>query len=116
MGVTAVQSSHSIDILAPGVSKQSLIVALMEWLPQGHEDSAILCIGDRGRWPGNDFELLQHPLSLSVDQTSSDPDTCWNLAPPSSRHVDACLYYLRHMKVRVGGFRLSGLADRRRPQ
>ena len=116
VGVTAVQSSHSIDILAPGVSKQSLITALMERLPQSHEHSAILCIGDRGRWPGNDFELLQHPLSLSVDQTSSDPDTCWNLAPPSSRYVDACLYYLRQMKVHVGGFRLSRLADRRRPQ
>jgi hypothetical protein len=116
VGVTAVQSSHSIDILAPGVSKQSLITALMERLPQSHEHSAILCIGDRGRWPGNDFELLQHPLSLSVDQTSSDPDTCWNLAPPSSRYVDACLYYLRPMKVHVGGFRLSRLADRRRPQ
>jgi hypothetical protein len=115
-GVTIVQSSHSIDILAPGVSKRSLITALTERLGQHHRHPTILCIGDRGRWPGNDFELLHHPFALSVDQTSQDPLTCWNLAPPSSRHVDACLYYLGRIEADAGAFRLSGLADRKKIQ
>lgn len=111
-GIQIVQSTHSIDVLAPGVSKRSLLTTLTERLRQNHRNPAVLCIGDRGRWPGNDFELLQHPFSLSVDQTSQDPLTCWNLAPPSSRYIDACLYYLHHFKVASGAFRISGLAGK----
>jgi len=111
-GVQLVQSTHSIDVLAPGVSKRSLLTALMDRLRQIHRDPAILCIGDRGRWPGNDFELLQHPFALSVDQSSQDPSTCWNLSPPSSRYVDACLYYLRHFEAEPGAFRITGLAGK----
>lgn len=108
-GVQIVQSTHSIDVLAPGVSKRSLLTVLMERLRQDHRNPAVLCIGDRGRWPGNDFELLQHPFALSVDQSSLDPSTCWNLAPPSSRYVDACLYYLRHFELNAGEFHITGL-------
>ena len=111
-GVQLVQSTHSIDVLAPGVSKRSLLTLLMERLRQDHRNPAVLCIGDRGRWPGNDFELLQHPFALSVDQSSLDPSTCWNLAPPSSRYVDACLYYLRHFELKAGEFRITGLAEK----
>ena len=111
-GVQLVQSTHSIDVLAPGVSKRSLLTTVMERLRQNHRDPAVLCIGDRGRWPGNDFELLQHPFALSVDQSSQDPSTCWNLAPPSSRYVDACLYYLRHFEAATGEFRITGLAEK----
>mgnify|MGYP001166139494 CR=1 FL=1 len=114
LGVQIVQSTHSIDVLAPGVSKRSLLTRLTERLRQHHRDPAVLCIGDRGRWPGNDFELLQHRFALSVDQTSQDPATCWNLAPPSSRYVDACLYYLRHFEVDSGAFRITGLAENSR--
>lgn len=111
-GIQLVRSTHSIDVLAPGVSKRSVLTALMERLRQNHHDPAILCIGDLGRWPGNDFELLQHPFALSVDQSSLDPSTCWNLAPPSSRNVDACLYYLRQFEAEQGGFRITGLAEK----
>jgi hypothetical protein len=110
-GVKIVQSTHSIDVLAPGVSKRSLLANLTERLRQQHRDPAILCIGDRGRWPGNDFELLQHPFALSVDQASQDPSTCWNLAPPSTRYVEACMYYLRHLKAKSGVLRFAGLAE-----
>jgi hypothetical protein len=111
-GVQLVQSTHSIDVLAPGVSKRSLLTVLVERLRQNHRSPTVLCIGDRGRWPGNDFELLQHPFALSVDQSSLDPSTCWNLAPPSCRYVDACLYYLRHFKAEPGVFRIAGLAEK----
>jgi fructoselysine-6-P-deglycase FrlB-like protein/phosphoglycolate phosphatase-like HAD superfamily hydrolase len=111
-GVQLVQSTHSIDVLASGVSKRTLLTTVMERLRQNHRDPAVLCIGDRGRWPGNDFELLQHPFALSVDQSSQDPSTCWNLAPPSSRYVDACLYYLHHFEMEPGEFRITGLVEK----
>jgi fructoselysine-6-P-deglycase FrlB-like protein len=110
--IQIVQSTHSIDILAPGISKQSLVTAITGRLGHHHRKPAILCIGDCGQWPGNDFDLLRHPFALSVDQVSSDPITCWNLAPPNSRHVEACLFYLRHFEVDSGAFRLTGLTGR----
>ncbi|MFM8475395.1 MAG: hypothetical protein ACKOEO_06320 [Planctomycetaceae bacterium] len=106
-GIRLVRSTHSIDVLAPGVSKRSLLAALAEQIRV--PAPKILCVGDRGRWPGNDFELLQHPFSLSVDQSSLDPSTCWNLSPPCNRFVDACLHYLQHMEVEAGSFRMTGL-------
>jgi hypothetical protein len=110
VGIRLVRSTHSIDVLAPSVSKRSLLVALAERLRM--PDPKILCVGDRGRWPGNDFELLQHPFSLSVDQSSIDPSTCWNLSPPSSRYDDACLHYLKHMKVEKKSFSMTGLGGK----
>lgn len=79
-GVTVVRSSHSVDILAPGVTKRTLVEKAKK-MAVGVEPVSVLCIGDRGRWPGNDFALLQEPYSLSVDEVSPDPETCWNLAP-----------------------------------
>jgi fructoselysine-6-P-deglycase FrlB-like protein len=111
-GIQLVQSTHSIDVLAPGVSKRSLLTVLAERLRHDHRDPAVLCIGDRGRWPGNDYELLQHPFALSVDQVSLEPSTCWNLAPSSSRYVNACLYYMRHFETRPDGFRITGFAEK----
>jgi hypothetical protein len=106
-GVEVVQSSHSIDVLAPGVSKHSLLTFMTEQLLRQRPNPNILTIGDRGQWPGNDYELLQHPFALSVDQTSQDPGTCWNLAPEGIRNVDACLYYLSHLNAELGAFRIA---------
>ena len=112
--VQLVQSTHSIDVLASDVSKRSLIAALADHMRHASCDPVILCIGDRGRWPGNDFDLLAHPFALSVDETSGDPTTCWNLAPPRSRYVDACLHYLRHFEIDGGKFRIRKLAEKSR--
>lgn len=110
-GVQLVRSTHSIDILAPGVSKRSLLLALAKRIRLDKCDPLILCIGDLGRWPGNDFDLLAHSFALSVDETSGDPTTCWNLAPPRTRHVDACLHYLRRFEVHAGTFRIRKLGE-----
>jgi haloacid dehalogenase-like hydrolase len=91
-GVTVVRSSHSMDVLAPGVSKRTLIGQVRELVGEAGT-AAVLCIGDRGQWPGNDFALLQEPYSLSVDEVSSDPNTCWNLALAGHRGVQATLDY-----------------------
>jgi hydroxymethylpyrimidine pyrophosphatase-like HAD family hydrolase len=96
--IEVVRSSHSIDILAPGVSKESVLTRVADRLG-GASQRQILKIGDRGRWPGNDFALLREPLSLSVDELSVDPATCWNLAPRGQRGVEATLQYCRALRV-----------------
>jgi hydroxymethylpyrimidine pyrophosphatase-like HAD family hydrolase len=75
-------SSHSIDVCAPGASKHNVIDHIAQKLSCNAE--AILRLGDRGGWPGNDFELLDHPSGLSVDECSSDPRHCWNLTTNGS--------------------------------
>lgn len=90
-GVTITRSSHSVDIVAPGVSKLNVLKHVRETIG----DAPVLTIGDRGRWPGNDYELLTEPFALSVDELSVDPHTCWNLAPRGQRGIAATLSYLR---------------------
>jgi HAD superfamily hydrolase (TIGR01484 family) len=103
-GVTALRSSHSIDVLAPGVSKRALVETMRSTLRPGN---CILCVGDRGRWPGNDYSLLSELLSLSVDEVSSDKRTCWNLAGPGRKCVEATLHYLHAMSPLDGAFTMN---------
>ena len=98
--VKATRSSHSIDIVPVGVSKLNVIGALRARM--GVATAAFLTIGDRGRWPGNDYELLREPHSLAVDEVSIDPATCWNLSAPGQRGVNATLEYLTHLQVSGG--------------
>ena len=93
-GIRMVVSSHSVDILAPGVSKRKLIDLICTEYIDGRTGTT-LCIGDQGRWPGNDFDLLSLPHGLSVDTVSSDLHTCWNIAPAGYRGTQAALYYLQ---------------------
>ncbi len=86
------QSSHSTDVIVKSIADKRNII---EWLA----DTNVLCIGDRGDVEGNDFQLLSTQYSLSVDKSSMDPDTCWNLAPYGIRGVDATLWYLSRMKI-----------------
>lgn len=106
LGVTALRSSHSIDILAPGVSKQTIVCQVKDML-RADMPSPVLCVGDRGQWPGNDFSLLKEPFSLSVDEVSPDPNTCWNLAPAGHRGVQATLDYLYSIHFMDGSFNLT---------
>lgn len=98
-GVRIVVSSHSLDVLGAEPGKGSLVSRLREKTARKRE---VLCIGDRGAWPGNDYSLLAEPLSLSVDVVSSLSEACWNLAPAGVMGPDATLLYLRALKVRRG--------------
>lgn len=102
-GVRIVVSSHSLDVLGPTRGKGSLVSWLRQQIGAGSE---VLCIGDRGAWPGNDYALLAEPLSLSVDQVSSMSNACWNLAPRGVSGPDATLLYLRAIEAHgsVGTF------------
>lgn len=101
-GVSALRSSHSVDILAPGVTKRHVVEEIRRMVGEGSAPAPVLAIGDRGRWPGNDFALLQEPYSLSVDEVSADPSTCWNLARPENRCATALLEYFQAMRLGDG--------------
>jgi hydroxymethylpyrimidine pyrophosphatase-like HAD family hydrolase len=105
--LSIVTSTHSIDILAPFVSKRKVVEHVMAGLGPGSDPGSILCIGDRGCPPGNDADLLCHPLALSVDEVSADPRTCWNLAMPGLRFDSACLEYLNRLKIGKIGARFD---------
>ena len=105
-GVAAVRSSHSMDVVAPGVNKQAVVVRVRELLAGGPE-TPVLCVGDRGRWPGNDYSLLGGPHSLSVDEASPDPGSCWNLAAPGRRGAAAAVEYLEALEVSGDGLKLG---------
>ncbi|PZR09624.1 MAG: hypothetical protein DI536_22065 [Archangium gephyra] len=98
-GVRIVVSSHSLDVLGPTRGKGSLVSWLRQQIGDGRE---VLCIGDRGAWPGNDYALLAERLSLSVDEVSSMSTACWNLAPRGVSGPDATLLYLRAIRARGG--------------
>ena len=93
--VKIVESGHSIDILPTWVSK----TAILDSIKGALSCENILCIGDQGLWPGNDFELLCTPFSLSVNKTSMDPNSCWNLAPRGYMGEQATRYYFDLMKL-----------------
>lgn len=95
---TVTRSDHSVDILAPGVTKMRVVSRLRETVGGG----SILVLGDQGRWPGNDYQILSEPYALSVDQVSIDPATCWNLGAPGQRGPVVTLEYLSSLEVQGG--------------
>jgi hydroxymethylpyrimidine pyrophosphatase-like HAD family hydrolase len=100
-GTRAVASDHSFDILAPFVSKTK-VVELIKATFGLDSASQILCVGDKGAWPGNDYELLQMPFSLSVDEVPFNSTFCWNLAPAGYKGVQAMLFYFKCMNANDG--------------
>lgn len=97
--VIVTRSSHSIDIVPAHVSKANVLATIHAQVERGD----ILAIGDRGRWPGNDYALLAEPFALSVDEISVDSATCWNLGEPGQRGLNVTLDYLRALEPRLGG-------------
>ena len=98
------QSAHSVDVLHARNSKAQTAEALQRLL--GITDDEVLRIGDLGNWGGNDFDLLNGGLSLSVDRVSSRLDTCWNLGPPSSKGITTTMQYFRALSPADGAFEL----------
>jgi hydroxymethylpyrimidine pyrophosphatase-like HAD family hydrolase len=103
-GVICVHSTHSVDVIVSNVNKLNLLCHLRN---QGMESSDILCIGDLGRWPGNDFALLDNEFGLSTNQVSARPECCWNLAPPGVINLQATLHYLHRVEVRQGYLKVN---------
>jgi fructoselysine-6-P-deglycase FrlB-like protein len=91
-----IHSSRSVDVVSQVASKTALLESFVQ---RGISQDAILCIGDLGQFPGNDFELLRNSSSVSCYETSGAADACWNFAPVGFRGVQATLYYLSHLKA-----------------
>ncbi len=106
------RSSHSIDILARGVSKVSVIAEVSKRIGRNVD---VLTIGDRGKWPGNDSTLLTHIYSLSVDEVSFSKDTCWNVCPAGVRGPQGTLYYLSNLlpvpRLRFSAVKFSAMGE-----
>lgn len=98
--VIILESSHSLDIIVrPIASKLNIIEKYFKG-----ED--VLCIGDKGCVPGNDSELLSTPFSLSVDEVSYHPDSCWNLISTEKRNYEGLLYYLNSIQINNNYFKI----------
>ncbi|MFH1981320.1 MAG: HAD hydrolase family protein [Pseudomonadota bacterium] len=102
-GVRVLCSAHSFDIIEAETSKVAVVQRLTELV----SPRVLLCIGDRGGWPGNDFELLRHRFSLSVDEVSSAPGSCWNLAPRGCLGPSATIRYLTALQPHSGAVRIN---------
>jgi hypothetical protein len=100
------RSAHSVDVLTPGAGK----LGVVDWLASRHrvDVASILRIGDRGEAFGNDSELLDSGLSLSVDGVSANPQSCWSfhdgIPSPSHRLAE----FLRALELSSdGAFRVN---------
>lgn len=99
---TLFRSKHSVDVLAPGISKSGLIAHIIQ--QEKIDPHQILTMGDQGAWPGNDVALLEHRFSLSVDMPSRRLDRGWKLAPGHKRDVDATIWYLDRFSTNDKGW------------
>ena len=106
-GLRAVRSRHSFDVLSPAVSKMKLVAWIESECLKSQLNASVLRIGDLGRPPGNDAELLASPFGLSVDQVSADPTTCWNLAPAGLRGVPVTEIYVGGLTFRQDGLSIT---------
>ena len=101
--VRVVASSRSVDIIEAATSKLNVLKSM----PGAGRQSNTLFIGDRPSWPGNDFELLCQPGSLSVDEVGCDLETGWNLAPAAMSGSAALVHYMGLIRQSSQHFRLA---------
>jgi fructoselysine-6-P-deglycase FrlB-like protein/hydroxymethylpyrimidine pyrophosphatase-like HAD family hydrolase len=90
--VKIVCSGHSMDVI-PGWAGKSRVVDAIVVTRRIPKDT-VLRIGDSGDAQGNDFELLEGPLGLSVDRVCHRDDSCWNLLPVGINGPDGLLRVL----------------------
>ncbi|MGE0567418.1 MAG: HAD hydrolase family protein [Bacteroidia bacterium] len=101
------ESSHSIDlVVGKKATKMNVVNYCLEHSKKSNKINNCLTIGDKGQWPGNDFELLATPYSLSVDEVSSHPDTCWNLSAVGYSSSMATLSYLSKIQLKESCFKI----------
>ncbi|UCV22575.1 HAD hydrolase family protein [Ferribacterium limneticum] len=90
-------SGHSIDVITENVGKENVVRAIAHYA-NADPMTETLRIGDSGDLDGNDFELLDSGLGLSVDSVSPFPGTCWNLLPRGYKGVTGTLLYMNSLQ------------------
>ncbi|HRN73538.1 MAG TPA: hypothetical protein PLM81_10450 [Ginsengibacter sp.] len=109
-GITIVESSHSLDVIPRKLaSKNHVLDHCKKLCKESGVAEEVLCIGDKGQWPGNDYALLANEFALSVGEVSSIPDTGWNLCPPGLRDEKAVTYLFGKIKTFKDYFAVSNL-------
>lgn len=98
-----VESSHSLDVISRATSKLECVRLAQAQLV----GTVPFTIGDRGALLGNDYDLLTHPYSLSVDAVSASLTSCWNLLPPGVRNVAGLVHVGKSLGVRRGYFTMK---------
>lgn len=98
--IQILESSHSMDIIDQSQTNKLNIKSYCQQMASASGLAAdCLFIGDKGQWPGNDYQLLSEPYTLSVDEVSPLYQSCWNLASPSIKNVEATIYYLSCLEI-----------------
>jgi len=106
--IQILESAHSMDIIDEKyTSKIKVADICVEIAKMNKKSASFLAIGDKGIWPGNDFQLLSSKFSLSVDEVSALNDSCWNLAEAGIKNTEAMNYYLSHMEYSIQGFKIN---------
>jgi hypothetical protein len=106
--IQILESSHSMDIIDQTVTNKLNIIPACIAIAQSRGISDhCLCIGDKGKWPGNDYQLLSYPTSLSVDEVSALPDSGWNLSRAGIKNLQSTKYYLSWFSFNSQGFNLN---------
>lgn len=99
-------SGSSVDVIVNG-SKTNVIKHCQQLAESRQIPGECLCIGDKGNYPGNDFDLLASPFSLSVDEVSADLKTCWNLSGLGVRNEQAFIDYLSRITYHSHFFKIE---------
>ncbi len=102
--IKILKSQNSIDVVHKSSSKLNLFRIIKS---NTSPTLSVLCIGDQGEFPGNDYELLNSEFSLSVDKVSDDMNSCWNLLPINVIGEKGVLSYLENSKIMHNFFTLS---------
>lgn len=102
--IKILESNHSLDIVPYNSSKTNIFQYYNEL---GISEDELITIGDSGQLGGNDYELLDRPFSLSVDQVSDRTNSCWNYLKPGYRNLEGTLFYLDNLEVNDNSFTIK---------
>ncbi len=106
--IQILESSHSMDIIDQTMTSKLNVISHCKALTQQLSlPNDCLCIGDKGQWPGNDYQLLTSTYSLSVDEVSSLSETGWNLVAPGIKNIKATIYYLSYLTYQPNGVTIN---------
>lgn len=108
--ITLVESSHSLDVIPRKIASKNLILKHCKKLcKQLGLSEEMLCIGDKGQWPGNDYALLANKYAISVREVSSKPESGWNICPAGLRDEKAVNYLFEKIDFHQYYFNFSKL-------
>lgn len=99
-------SGHSIDVLTNDIGK-SLVVDAIALAAQCSVEHEVLRLGDSGDIDGNDFELLDAGIGLSVLSVSPAKGACWNFLPKGYKGTSGTHFYLSSLQADGDALRFS---------